>query len=306
MKRVSIAIILVFLVLQCAPRTEVRIGSTSNEPLTTTFSLKPVVPIAGPGYAVDTIGVGEVDWGGGIVKAKGTGIIDPENSNKAQARLMAKRAAVVVAQRNLLEAVKGVRVNSETIVENYMTKSDLIYTCVEGVVKGARLIGEPKYDEEQGIVEVEMTISLYDKKGLSDAITKPVPLPEEYKKLAPDVRALLQTYSGVVFDAKGTDLKPSLFPKIYDENGNLLLDTKDYIDIESSYGRRVVQYIQEMDEILEDPDLKDNPLVIKVKDIRGKLGSDIVISNKNADRYKWLKDAFHFLMDAGRTFIKIL
>jgi hypothetical protein len=304
-KKIIITIIFVLMILQCVPRTVVQIESPSSR-IGPEMFLKPVAPIAGYGYVVDTVGNGEIDWGTGIIHAKGTGVIDPNNPNEAQARLMAQRAAIIVAQRNLLETAKGVRVTSETVVENYMAKSDLIYTRVDGVVKGAKLIGEPRYDKEQGIVEVELMISLYDKKGLSDAIIPPVITPDTYKDLTPETKTLLQKYSGIIFDASGTGLKPSMFPKIYDENGDLIIDTGAYIDTTSGYGRKVIQYIGNLDKILENPDLKDNPLIIKVKDIRGKLESDIIISKENSERFKWLKDAFQFLLVAGRTFIKIL
>lgn len=233
-------------------------------------------------------------------------MLDPNNPNKAQARVMAERAAVVDAQRNLLETAEGVRVNGETQVKDFMTQSDVITTRVNGLVKGARLTGEPKYDSVMGTVRVEMEISLYNKEGLTNAVAPVEMSAKTLENLTPQEKELLQKYSSVVFDASGTGLKPAMFPKIYDENGNLLFDTGTYVDTTSEYGRRVVQYIKSLDKILTNPDLKNNPIIIKVKELRGKLDSDIVISNENADKYKWLKDAFQFLLKAGRTFIQLL
>jgi hypothetical protein len=71
---------------------------------------------------------------------------------------MAERAAFVVALRNLLETVKGVRVDSESIVENFMTKSDVIRTRVDGIVKGARTV-KTQYLSD-GSVEVLVALSL--------------------------------------------------------------------------------------------------------------------------------------------------
>lgn len=280
--------------------------SPATSPVLPEFYLKPVAPITGPDYAVDTIGVGKVDWGTGSIKAKGTGVLDPNNPNKGQARVMAERAAIVDAQRNLLETAKGVRINGETQVKDFMTQSDIIFSRVDGVVKGARLASEPKYDSAMGTVQIELEISLYDKKGLSDAVAQPGVTTKTLEDLTPQEKELLQKYSSVVFDASGTGLKPALFPKIYDENGNLLFDTGTYVDTTSEYGKRVIQYIKSLDRILENSDLKNNPIIIKIKEIRGKLDGDIVISKENADKYKWLKDTFKFLLNAGRTFIKLL
>jgi hypothetical protein len=51
---------------------------------------------------------------------------------------MAERGAVVDAQRNLLEITEGVRVNGETVVKDYITQSDIIFSRVDGIVKGLK------------------------------------------------------------------------------------------------------------------------------------------------------------------------
>src|SRR5512136_1350149 len=94
--------------------------------------------------AVETRDSGTINWTTGEVYATGIGAPPARLSSAAQSRAMAERAAFVVALRNLLETVKGVRVDSETVVENFMTKSDVIRTHVEGIVKGAKII-QTKY-----------------------------------------------------------------------------------------------------------------------------------------------------------------
>lgn len=93
-----------------------------------------------PGDAVENLDSGSINWTVGEVYATGIGAPPARAANPAQARAMAERAAYVVALRNLLETVKGVRIDSETIVENFMAKSDVIRTQVDGIVKGAHII----------------------------------------------------------------------------------------------------------------------------------------------------------------------
>jgi hypothetical protein len=71
---------------------------------------------------------------------------------------MAERAAKADALRNLLETVKGVRVDSETTVESFITKSDRVLTRVSGIVIGARVV-DTKYLSD-GAVEVTVTIHM--------------------------------------------------------------------------------------------------------------------------------------------------
>jgi len=108
--------------------------------------------------AVDTTKSGVINWTIGEVYATGIGAPPSNPSNMAQARAMAERAAYVVALRNLLETVKGVRVDSESVVENFMVKSDLIRTKVDGIVKGARVV-KTQYMSD-GSVEVLVAMSI--------------------------------------------------------------------------------------------------------------------------------------------------
>jgi hypothetical protein len=113
---------------------------------------------ANPSDAVETVGQGMVNWTSGEVYATGIGAPPANAVNAAQARAMAERAAQVVAYRNLLEIVKGVRVDSETVVENFMTKSDVIRTKVDGVIKGA--IPVKKQYLSDGSVEITVVMRM--------------------------------------------------------------------------------------------------------------------------------------------------
>lgn len=106
----------------------------------------------GPVDAVETTAAGVINWTVGEVYAKGIGAPPAFPGNAAQARAMAERAAYIVALRNLLETVKGVRVDAETVVENYIVKNDVIRTKVDGIVKGARIVNTQYLSD--GSVEV--------------------------------------------------------------------------------------------------------------------------------------------------------
>lgn len=274
----------------------------------TQFELPPRVPrLAEPGGVEEPVPGGNVDWSENTVRARGTGVIDPGTRNLAQARVMAERAAVVVAQRNLLEIVKGVRVDSDTRVENFMTDYDVVYSRVEGFVKGARQLGPARYDSLAGIVEVELEMPIYGQEGLSDALAPALGAGEVgAAALSPQVQEFFRQYSGLVFDGGEAGLKPAMFPKIYDEDGNLLLDTKEYAGYLGSGGQAVLQFVSDLDRVLARPEFAKSPLVLKVRQVTGRLGADIVLGGKDADKLKWLKDGFKYLLDAGRFLLKVL
>ncbi len=121
---------------------------------------------SGLGEAIETTSSGKINWTVGEVYATGIGAPPAIAVNAGQARAMTERAAVVVAYRNLLEVVKGVRVDSETVVKNFITKSDIVRTRVEGIVKGARIVKKQYLSD--GSVEVLIAMPL--KGELMDAI----------------------------------------------------------------------------------------------------------------------------------------
>ncbi len=96
-------------------------------------------------------GCGKPEW----IVATGYGAPDP-NKPAGQAKLLAKRAAKMDATRALLEQVKGIKIDSNTTVKDFMTKSDSISSDIDGLVKGAQVIAERVNDD--GTAEVDIRI----------------------------------------------------------------------------------------------------------------------------------------------------
>lgn len=261
---------------------------------------------AEPGDVIENTPSGEIDWSGNTVRATGTGVMDPNNPNRSQARLMAERAAVVVAQRNLLETVRGVTINSETRVENFMTDYDVIYSRVDGVVRNAEQVGPARYDSLAGTVEVELEMEIHSPSGLSGAITSALAAPEGALPMSPETKDFLQQYSALVFDGTDAGLQPSMYPKIYDADGNLLLDTSVYASYLGSDGQSAVQFISDLNGILGSSRFSQSPLVVQIRQVTGALGTDIVLGSEESETLGWLKAGLPFLAGAGKFLLGIL
>jgi len=96
------------------------------------------LPCSAQEEAIEQIGnAGSIDWVGRKLTATGIGVPSGKAVGQAQIRAMVRRAAVVVARRNLLEVVKGVQIDSTTRVQNFMVKSDTIESRVKGVLSGS-------------------------------------------------------------------------------------------------------------------------------------------------------------------------
>jgi hypothetical protein len=106
-----------------------------------------------------------MNWSSGMVTAEGFGVA-PEGKRKEVGRLLACRAAVTDAQRNLIEATQGVRVTVSTSVSHYAAEYDVVKTAVDGVVKGASIMSREMGDDDT----CKVTMGLFIAGPLSNSI----------------------------------------------------------------------------------------------------------------------------------------
>ena len=133
------------------------------------------------------------DWGNGTITVVGQGIAPPNAVNAAQAKALAKRAAMVDGYRQLAESVQGVNVDSESTVENMMVLSDITKTKVQATIKGARILNV-QYQSD-GMCEVTMQVSIFGVSGsLAEAVLPPNPAPM-MMTLFPAIPYCLQRYA---------------------------------------------------------------------------------------------------------------
>lgn len=115
-----------------------------------------------PGHGQDareSVGAaGHIDWERQAAVAVGNAPARRDAANPAQARALARRAAMLDAQRNLLEVVGQVRVDSTTVIQNYMTASDRILSTVQGLLEHATVAAERQLAD--GGFEVTLTVPL--------------------------------------------------------------------------------------------------------------------------------------------------
>lgn len=183
---------------------------------------------------------GQINWTEQFIEAKGKTFIDTARWNlPGQAEDMAQRGAIVVAQRNLLEIVEGVKITGTTTVKDKVTEGDLIITQVEGVIKGAQQVGEPEITENY--VQVTLRMPIYAQNGLAPLVhekeenqqieyneTPPVD-PQNLKEKNTDIQEE-ETPEQLTLNVDNKDFNPSMFPKFVDNKGNLVLDLSQYYD----------------------------------------------------------------------------
>ncbi len=122
-----------------------------------------------------------VDWTNFVVRATGQGMAPPNARNATHAKMLARRAAVADAYRQLAEEVKGVTVEAGTNVEMLMVANDSIRLRVATTIKGAKVIHEKELSGNA--YEVTIEVPLY---GIeSDSLAQIVMQRPEFRETFP-------------------------------------------------------------------------------------------------------------------------
>lgn len=254
-------------------------------------------------------------WDEGTIVAEGFGT-PPNGVYGSRANIMARRAAIVDAQRNLAEQINGVQVDAETTVENFVTTSDVVKTKVSALVKGAMVVEEQLMPD--GSYHVVMSMPMYGTQGLSSAImpairpnTPPTPPPPVISAtITAEITTHVQTrggYTGVIVDASGMGLKPSFSPVIYDTNGRAIYGVSN-INYDQAISQGMVGYSTSVSSAQTLPRAGGSPLVIRAVQVRGGNNStnpvNVVVSVDDGDRILAANAQSQMLMNGNVVFVR--
>ncbi|WP_188397961.1 LPP20 family lipoprotein [Sporomusa sp. GT1] len=257
--------------------------------------------------AIDQIGeYGALNWKQGVVEGVGTGVPSYEADYPAQARAMAKRAAVVDAQRNLLEAIHGVQVTAETTVQNFAIVDDTIKTKVSGIVKGAKIVHEQQFAD--GTYQIIMRINLFGHGSVAEAITNPVNSTTPDLLLSPSPAykpaelplTVSSGYTGLVIDVTGLPLTRAMSPVVFDDTGRKIYGHENIIP-QYVISQGMIDYMCTPEDLrtleLGQSRAGTKPITVKALEMRDH-NVNIIISQADADKILAANMQDNFLMQA--------
>ncbi|MBR6711433.1 MAG: LPP20 family lipoprotein [Selenomonadaceae bacterium] len=256
------------------------------------------------------------NWNTGTIQVTGMGVSNPALARtSAHASMMARRAAVADAYRQLAEAVQGVQVDAETTVEQMMLTSDIVKTRVSAVIRGARIVDEGEL--AGGGYSVTMEIPLFGGAGgLAETVierptyVEPIPMPApDYRPpvdytppTIPDYQPPTRSsgnYTGLVVDCRGLGtLNPVMSPVIKDESGAKIYGHKN-LDYDRIIREGMATYAQDMSQASR---AGSNPLIVRAVRLDD-LNANPVLSMEDSNMVLYENKSSHFLEDIAVVFL---
>lgn len=164
----------------------------------------------------------------------GEALGNPTHGNPLQREMLAKRAAVVVAQRALTEYLQGFALVGDTLVRDGVTQHDIIRSAVAGIVRGSQVVVQ-EYNREKDTAVAMVKLGLHGPRGFASAIYERMfsdpTIRQGLKSDRPPFKAeggrLEESYDGLIIDATGQDFRPALINRIFAAKGDVLYDPAD-------------------------------------------------------------------------------
>jgi hypothetical protein len=224
--------------------------SRSRSLVAVIVALLPIRAFAEGEPVIEKLQHGEVNWTDKTVIATGSGAPNLKLPNVAAIRLNAERAAELSAYKNILEALKGVRITAQVLGGDQLGKTE-IRAQVEGIVRGCKKV-DTRYFSDYG-VDVVVKCPL-------DGALSQVLLPQPEQK-AIDLKGD-KTITGLIVDATGLSLKPSLSPRIVAEDGSEIY-SQGWVKSPALQKGGAVAYYSSVDHAKKGDRVGDQPLVVR-------------------------------------------
>lgn len=245
---------------------------------------------------IDEVGMARINWTEDHVEGTGQGVPPTGKENTPQGKLLARRAATVDLQRNLLEFLQGVRVDSKTTMNDFMA-SDVVRTEVQGMIRNVEIV-EASWDGEIYTVVGRVKLEKVRRAVLPVLPEKPTSQKVPAKP-APSVSK--KRYTGLVIDARNLPLIPAMTFRILDGSGKEVYSL-GFVDKERFLSSGLCDYHGNINFAKGAPRVADAPLVVRAVKMVGPHNVDIVISNTDAAKIR--KSTYDFRIPCRVTVVK--
>ncbi len=257
---------------------------------------------------------GSINWNKGADSdVTAVGISRPDPRGLA----MAREAAIMAAQRNLVGIVQGMQINSMTTMRDLIIADDNVNRRISGTLRGAQIIEEDMTADGGYYVKMRVPIYGVGESSIAAAVIPSImpntPQPfntPNLNNLKPSIIQDVQhaEYSGVIVDASGLGLTETFSPVIYDVNGRSIYGIENLQNDALITDIGMVSYSNSVNDEIAMNRAGNSPLIVKAVSVRGGNNSvnkvNTVISAEDADKILLANEKTHMLENCAVVFVK--
>jgi hypothetical protein len=224
---------------------------------------------AGEADFIQSTEYGEINWSTGVITARGS--------------------ELKIVRRNLRALIDELRVDNEGLADELTSRNSVLDEKLEHLVQQAQQTKEKRTTAERAQMGLQLWFKgpfveafLADKQK-SNPGTHPARVgPPTRNPPATGPRFFLGP-TGLVLDARGLGAKPALFPRILSEDGRLVYDLNS-VNRSYTVQQGLVVYMRDVAVAEANKRVANNPRLIRALRIAPDTDTDLIISNRDADR----------------------
>jgi hypothetical protein len=245
--------------------------------------------------------VAEINWPEGVVRARGYGVAPEGIQSEAQAAMLAREAALTVAQRRLLARIREIPISADQTVVSLQSEQREIINKIKQIVSGAEILEEEQIDEKA--YKVIMEVDLYGPQGLAEVIFPHFdPVEEPPGSGAAKVGDRARGTTGVIINALNLELTPALAPRIYSLERELVYGLA-VVDKQEAAKQGLIEYKTSLKEARASSRVGSNPLVISADKVSGYYDTDLILSTANTELLRAVNRANSDIFAQGKIVI---
>ncbi len=236
---------------------------------------------------------GTINWRTGTVATVGKAFPSDSRETVVEAVPGEARAA---ANRQIIELLQQIKINPLMRVGDYAAKNDIILAGLEKTARDA-VVKRQIYTSALA-VEILVETSMYG--GFLQLV-----LPDEIRqipKISPQVNpkeassAVQPAATGLIVDARGLEIEPTLTPIIVSEQGHEVYSSV-FISREFAVQNGVSKYVCSMEDALADRRVGGSPLIFKSLRKETRLKTAFVISMSDYQTLEKIPERHRFLAE---------
>ena len=209
----------------------------------------------------------------------------------------ARRAAEILAYRQMAEEIGEIRVTSDSTLKDLEELHDDIRVNVSKAVSGAKIVSSDK--DADGNFHVVLRLNIFGgTNSLANAIIPQDVEPEDFPP--PKFITLDSKYTGLIVDCSGQELSAAVMPKIQSAGGQEIYAAQ-YLNRQTIVNRGMVGYTDNANEGLQRAG--NNPLTVKAVKLE-KFNSNPVVSLDDSNKILIANQSDQFLDNCAVVFVR--